>query len=353
MVINDTTLNMVSRMGNDSRATVAVISHLCWACGTAALQRLQERGVIVFRPSPRGRLAGDALVQAIKDADAVIASTEPYTKDVLMCLPRLRIITRWGVGYDNIDLDGATELGIIVTYTPEYVPEAVADLAFGLMIALARKIVDAALSIRDGRWEPKLGVGLWGKTLGIVGLGRIGIAIAKRAFGFGMRVLAYDIVPKPGAESMGVRFTTLEELLRESDFVSLNVPLNDTTIGMIGEREFKMMKPTAYLINTSRGKVVDEHALIKALEKGWIAGAALDVYSTEPLPSEHPLRKMPNCLCTPHMGTHDVDAARLVSELAVSCIVSALRGEVPKYVVNASVVERQNLRIKVMPPLLQ
>ncbi|MCS7253628.1 MAG: phosphoglycerate dehydrogenase [Armatimonadota bacterium] len=333
-------------------ACVAVTSRLCWVAGSDALQRLRDAGVEVFRPQAKGRLSGEVLVNALCDSDAVIASTEAYTREVLFHLPRLRIIARWGVGYDAIDLDAATELGIIVTYTPKFVSEAVADLAFGLMLSLARKIVDAALSIRDGKWEPRLGVGVWGKTLGIVGCGRIGMAMAKRAFGFGMRVLAYDIMPSPEAQSLGVEFVSLERLLRESDFVSLNVPLTDLTAKMIGEREIKMMKPTAFLINTSRGGVVDEEALIKALREGWIAGAALDVYSVEPLPQDHPLRKMPNCICTPHMGTHDADAARLISELAVECVMNALKGRVPDYVVNSAVLKRENLRIFSMPPLL-
>lgn len=313
---------------------------------------MRDAGADVFRPQAKGKLLGDNLVSALRDADAVIASTEPYTRDVLERLSKLRIIARWGVGYDAIDLDAATELGIVVTYTPKYVPEAVADLAFGLMIALARGIVDAALSIRNGRWEPKLGVSVWGKTLGIIGCGRIGIAIARRAFGFGMKVLAYDINPNPDAQLLGIKFVQLEELLTQSDFVSINVPLNPSTANMIGERELKMMKPTAFLINTSRGGVVNEEALIKALNERWIAGAALDVYSVEPLPSEHPLRKMPNCICTPHMGTHDADSARLISELAVECVISALKGNVPEHVVNSTVLERDNLRILTMPPLL-
>lgn len=331
---------------------MAVTSHLCWVCGGDALQRLREAGVDVFRPQVKGKLSEERLVDALSDADAVIASTEAYTREVLLRLPRLRVIARWGVGYDAIDLDAATELGIVVTYTPKFVPEAVADLAFGLMIALARGIVDAALSIRNGRWEAKLGVSVWGKTLGIIGCGRIGIAIARRALGFGMNVLAYDISPKPEAQSLGIRFVSLEELLIESDFVSVNVPLTQSTEKLIGERELKMMKPTAFLINTSRGGVIDEGALIKALSDGWIAGAALDVYWTEPLPPEHPLRRMPNCICTPHMGTHDADAARLISELAVECVTSALKGNVPEYVVNSAVLERYNLRIRTMPPLL-
>lgn len=316
------------------------------------MQRLRDAGADVFRPQVKGKLLGDSLVNALCDADAVIASTEPYTRDVLARLSKLRIIARWGVGYDAIDLDAATELGIVVTYTPKFVPEAVADLAFGLMIALARRIVDAALSIRNGRWEPKLGVSVWGKTLGIIGCGRIGTAIARRAIGFDMKVLAHDINPSPDAQSLGIKFVQLEELLTQSDFVSINVPLNRSTANMIGERELKMMKPTAFLINTSRGGVVNEDALIKALSEGWIAGAALDVYSVEPLPSDHPLRKMPNCICTPHMGTHDADSARLISELAVECVISALKGNVPEYVVNSSVLERDNLRILKMPPLL-
>ena len=324
-------------------------SHLCCVCGKDALQRLKQAGVDVVCITGR---SGKSLLDLLNEADAVIASTETYSRDVLERLTRLRAIVRWGVGYDSIDLEAATELGIVVAFTPEFIPEAVADLVFGLMIALARKLIDTTLSMREGKWEPKVGVSVWGKTLGIIGCGRIGMAIAKRAFGFGMKVLGYDIVRKQEAISTGIEFVSLDELLMASDFVSINVPLTDSTIGMIGERELKLMKPTAFLINTSRGLVVDERALLNALRDGWIAGAALDVYSVEPLPSDHPLRKMPNCICTPHIGTHDSDTARLVSELAVDCVISALKGEIPKHVVNEDVLKRENLRIRVMPPLL-
>lgn len=336
-------------MEGRARGLVCVTSRLCCVCGENALQRLRQAGVDVVCIGGRG--SGN-LLDVLKEADAVIASTEAYSRDILEHLTKLRIIARWGVGYDSIDLEAATELGIVVTFTPEFIPEAVADLVFGLMIALARKLVDTALSMREGKWEPKVGVSVWGKTLGIIGCGRIGIAVARRALGFGMRVLGYDIVRKQEALSIGVEFVSLDELLMASDFVSINVPLSDSTIGMIGERELRLMKPSAFLINTSRGLVVDELALLKALREGWIAGAALDVYSVEPLPSDHPLRKMPNCICTPHIGTHDSDTARLVSELAVDCVISALKGEIPKHVVNEDVLKRGNLRISVMPPLL-
>lgn len=323
-----------------------VTARLFWEGGQEAAQRLRDAGIVLMEPCVDEPLEGDRLVSALRDADAVIASTERYTSDVLKQLPRLKIIARWGVGYDSIDLDAATQLGIVVTNTPGLVTEAVADLTIALMLAIARRIVDAVVAMREGSWRAYRGVSVWGKTLGIIGCGRIGTAVARRAIGFGMKVLGYDIRPSDEARAVGIEFVTLEELLRSADYVSLNAALTQENRGLIGERELRMMKPTAFLINTARGPLVDEDALIRALREGWIAGAALDVYAVEPLPREHPLRTLPNCICTPHMATTELETAIQVSNCVAQCLLDALNGRIPKYVVNTEVVGSENLRIR-------
>src|SRR4051812_5492227 len=210
--------------------------------------------------------------------------TDRIDRDVIACCQNLRVISNYAVGVDNVAVEAATERGIPVGFTPDVLTEATADATFGLLLACARRVVDGDHVVRAGRWltwEPTLllGQGVHGKTLGIVGLGRIGKAVAARAEGFGMEVIHHG-------RASGV---PLEELLERSDFVSLHTPLTDDTRGMIGEAELRRMKPTAILVNTSRGGLIETSALIRALERDWIAGAALDVVDPEPVPRGHPL----------------------------------------------------------------
>jgi glyoxylate reductase len=264
--------------------------------------------------------------------------------------PRLRIISQYAVGYDNIDVKAATERGIYVTNTPGVLTETVADFTMALMMAIARRVVEADKYIRQGKWKVGwhplyfLGTDLYGATLGIVGLGRIGSAVARRAKGFDMKILYYDVVRRENLEKeLGAKFVDLDTLLKESDFVTLHVPLTPKTKDLIGERELKLMKPTAYLINTSRGKVVDEKALIKALKEGWIAGAALDVFYQEPTPPDNPLLELDNVVVAPHIASASLETRSRMAEIVAENLIAFKEGKKPPTLVNPDV-------MKVKPP---
>jgi len=293
--------------------------------------------LVLDRPPKRE----EELMEVVKDADALIVtlSVEPVTKKVIDSAPKLRIIARHGVGYDNVDVKAATDRKIWVTIAPVN-SETVADLTFTLMLTLARKVCQANQFVKSGKWKVKdpflfRGFDIHEKTLGIIGLGRIGQAVARRAKGFGMRVIYYDIYRNEKAEKeLGAEFKPLEELLKESDFVSIHVPLTKETYHLIGERELKMMKPTAILVNTARGPIIDTEALVKALKEGWIAGAGLDVFEQEPLPSNHPLLKLENVVLTPHIGANTVDCRIKMAKTVAEEVLRVLSGERPKYPVN-------------------
>jgi glyoxylate reductase len=249
--------------------------------------------------------------------------------------PQLKIIANMAVGFDNIDIEAAKARNIMVTNTPGVLTEAVAEHAFALLLACAKHIVEADKFTREGKfkqWEPKgfLGPQLTGKTIGIVGLGRIGSVVAQVAKkGFGMRVVYYDVKPNPDFEKeFEAKFLSIEDLLKNSDFVSLHVPLLPQTHHLINEERLKMMKKEAILINTSRGPVVDEHALTKALKEGWIAGAGLDVYEFEPELAEG-LVELPNVVLTPHTASATFEARGAMSKMAAENIIAALSFQTP------------------------
>ena len=269
--------------------------------GASALQLLRNAGCDVITPPKLGPLSADELLKGLPDMDAVLASMDKFTETVITssAAAKLKIISRWGVGYDAIDVPAATRIGIVVAYTPGLLDETVADFAFALLLALARRVHIGHLDMTAGVW----GNDVFGKTLGILGCGRIGRAVARRATGFNMRLIAYDVQPNPEARQLGVKFVSLDELLVESDFLSLHAALTPQNRGLIGETHLRKMKRTAYLINTARGALVDENALAQALQEGWIAGAALDTFVVEPLSAEHILRKAPNVLLTPHLAS--------------------------------------------------
>jgi D-3-phosphoglycerate dehydrogenase len=281
----------------------------------------------------------------IHDCDAVIASSDPYTPRLFTECPRLKIVARCGVGYDRIDLEAATQAGVIVTTTPGAMTDAVADYTMGLLLAMVRRIPEGDALMHTGGWGEYPGIQLPGKTLGLVGFGAIGQGVARRARGFDMRILAYDPpLANSGKAFDGVEFVDLDRLLAESDFVSVHAPAMPETKGMFNAERFARMKRTAYFINTARGVLVDEAALIDALEKGIIAGAAIDVYVNEPCPSDDPLRRAPRCLLTPHNAFNAVEAAELMSGLCAESIIEALRGRTPQRVLNAAVLESPSLR---------
>ncbi|ADG91415.1 hydroxyacid dehydrogenase [Thermosphaera aggregans] len=275
-----------------------------------AIQLLKENGfevTIVEEPHE------DELARIIKGFDGLIVRSKPLvTKKVIESADRLKVIARAGVGLDNIDVKAAEQRGIALINAPESSTQSVAELAIGLMLAVARKIAFSDRRMREGYWAKKeaMGVELSGKTLGVIGAGRIGSAVARIAkYGFNMHILYYDVACRDDLnKELGAECVSIEELLKRSDIVTIHVPLLPETRHMINEEKLRLMKKTAILINTSRGAVVDTAALVKALSEGWIAGAGLDVFEEEPLPKDHPLTKLDNVVLTPHIGASTKEA---------------------------------------------
>ena len=269
--------------------------------------------------------------------------TIPVNAALLDKAPRLRVVSNMAVGVDNIDISVCTRRGIPVGNTPGVLTEGTADLAMALLLAAARGLMNASMDAREGRWKTWspagwLGADLHGAALGIVGMGKIGRAVAQRAAGFGMRILYQDTQPAPEIEAtLNARFTPFEELLRQSDFISLHTPLIPQTRGLIDARALRQMKSNAILINTSRGPVVKTEDLLLALQEKWIAGAALDVTDPEPLPPEHPLFSLPNCLIVPHIGSATWNTRRRMAELACQNLLAGLAGERLPHCINPEV----------------
>jgi len=291
----------------------------------------------------------EVLLEKVKEINALGSLlTDRIDCNLIENAPRLRIIAQYAVGYDNIDVECATKHGIYVTNTPGVLTETVADHTWALILAVSRRIVEADHYVRSGEWwnsktgwHPMmmLGYDVYGKTLGIVGLGRIGTAVARRAKGFNMKILYYDRRRKPELEKeLGAKYVDLETLLRESDIVSIHVALTPETRHMIGEKELKLMKKTAFLINTARGAVVDTNALVKALKEGWIAGAALDVFEQEPLPPDHPLCKLKNVVLAPHAGSASWETRTKMADIVAENLIAFAKGEIPPTLVNKEVV---------------
>lgn len=273
------------------------------------------------------------LQDAVANMDGLMTMlTERVDDALLAAAPRLKVISNYAVGYDNVDVAAATARGIPVGNTPGVLTEATADQAFALLLAAARRVVDGVRYVRDGDWRSwhpiqLLGRDVSGATVGIVGLGRIGHAFAKRAGGFDMRILYHGGSNQAFADEVGATRVTLDALLREADFVSLHVPLTDKTRGLIGERELSLMKETAILVNTARGGVVDTAALVKALQNRQIGGAALDVTDPEPISAEHPLVHLPNCIVVPHLGSATWPVREKMGMLAADNLLAGLRGD--------------------------
>lgn len=258
--------------------------------------------------------------------------TIPVTQDILDQAPQLRVVSNMAVGVDNVDLAACTRRGIPVGNTPGVLTEATADLSMALILATARRLTEAGVDAKAGRWttwNPTgwLGTDLDGAVLGIAGMGKIGRAVAKRAYAFGMQLIYTDSTPVPEIEEqLGAVFVSFDDLLARSDILSLHVPLSTETRGMIGESALRQMKPTAILINAARGPVVETAALQRALEQGWIRAAALDVTDPEPLPAGHPLYNLPNCLIVPHIGSATHHTRRRMAELACQNLLAGLEG---------------------------
>jgi len=307
--------------------------------GGSALKLLREAGCELVTPPKFGPHPAEVLQSLLKGNDAVLASMDKFTAEVLSSpeAASLKLISRWGVGYDAIDVPAATRQGILVAYTPGLLNETVADFAFALLLALARRVHLGHQTMSAGQWQGVWGNDVFGKTLGILGCGRIGQAVARRAAGFNMRLIGYDVAPSPEAKKLGIEFVPFEELLGQSDFLSLHAALTPENRGLIGEAQLRQMKPTAYLINTARGALIDEAALVRALHEKWINGAALDAFAVEPLAADHPLRKAPNVLLTPHLASFARETGEKVSLSSAQAIVDFMNGRRPQFVVNPEV----------------
>jgi lactate dehydrogenase-like 2-hydroxyacid dehydrogenase len=291
-------------------------------------------------PPPR-----EVILEEVADCDGLLCLVSDEIDAAVMDAGPLQVVSQFAVGVDNIDLEAATERGIPVGHTPGVLTDATADLTFALLVAAARRISEGIDKVRDGgwiTWEPMglMGAEVWGATLGIVGLGRIGTAVARRGRGFNMRVLYHDPRRKPEVEEeLGLIHVSLEELLSEADFVSVHTPLVPETHHLIGEEALRAMKQDAILINAARGEIVDTQALVRALEGGWIGGAALDVTDPEPMPAHHPLVHLQNCIVVPHIGSATVRARNRMAEMAAENLLAGLRGEPLPYCANPRVYE--------------
>jgi D-3-phosphoglycerate dehydrogenase len=300
-----------------------------------------EDGLALLRENAEVRFASsleeEQLLDEVQDVSGIIVRANGKVSRRLMeAAPSLNVAGRHGVGVDNIDVAAAVELGVVVVNTPGVMTESVAEHCLGLMLALSKQIVRADKAARRGEWRVRYeytGDELYGKTLGVVGFGQIGQRVAGLCHrALDMPVLYYDVIDHPRAASeVNARRVPLEELLNQSDVVSLHVPLLPVTEGLIGETELREMKPGAFLINAARGPVVDEGALVTALEEGWIRGAGLDVFSDEPAPPDNPLFALQNVVVTPHMASHTREATRRMAMTVVGDVIAVLEGKQPAH----------------------
>lgn len=273
----------------------------------------------------------ERVAEQVKGYDAVIAGGEIFSREIIEQLPDLKVISRYGVGYDAVDLETCNEQGIAVTITPGVNHHSVAEQAFALLLGLARLTRSQDQAVRRRQWEWALTPRVWGSTIGILGLGRIGQAVATRAIGMGMQVLAYDpFADQAFAASHQIKLLKLDDLLQQSDYVSLHLPVTPETIDIINQETLAKMKPGSVLINTARGGLVDEESLIEALQSGHLRGAGLDVFKKEPLPVESPLIKLENVLLSCHSGGLDKESHRDAYAMAAQNIVKLYQGEWPE-----------------------
>src|SRR3989442_6138750 len=281
------------------------------------------------------------LRSAVDGYEALVVRSETrITKDIIAAATNLQVVGRAGVGVDNIDLDAATEKGVVVVNAPTGNTISAAEPAIALMLALSRHIPEANASLRSGKWERGKFVGMEvrSKTLGVVGLGQVGSEVARRARGLEMRVVVHDpFVSEDRARALGADLVSMPELLKGSDFISIHTTLTEGTKSLVGESELRSMKPTARIINTARGGIVNEAALKKALDEGWIAGAAIDVFETEPVTS-HPLFESDKVVVTPHLGASTAEAQERVAVDVAEQILAVLNGQPARYAVNAPMI---------------
>ncbi len=311
------------------------------------LRKIKKRYDTEVNPEPR-RLEKEEMIDAVRDKEALLCTlTDMIDREIIESGKDLKVISNYAVGYDNIDVEAATEKGIAVTNTPGVLTDATAEMAWALMLAISRHLVEGDTFVRQDRfegWDPTLLIGteLKGKTLGIVGMGNIGQAVAKRAVGFEMDILYHNRSRKPEIEkTIGAKYLDLETLLEDSDFVSLHVPLTEETRGMIGKEELKIMKESAYLINTARGEVVDEDALVDALRRNEISGAGIDVYADEPYGANSDYYDLDNVVLAPHLGSASHKARNGMAEMAAENLIAVLEDGMPENIVNPEVLKEE------------
>jgi glyoxylate reductase len=290
----------------------------------------------------------ELLIRKVQDVDGILCLlTDRIDADLMDLAPNLKVVSSMSVGYDHIDVEAATKKGVYVTFTPGVLTEATADFTWALLMAVSRRVIEADRYLRAGKWKIQwspthfLGSDLTGKTLGIIGLGRIGEAIAQRARGFNMNVLYFGRTraEQEKEQRLNIEFVPLERLLRESDFVTVHVPITDETKHLINEERLRQMKPTAYLVNTSRGPVIDQAVLTRALRERWIAGAGLDVFEKEPIDPNDPLINLENVVLTPHIASATTEARSKMAEVAAKNLISVLEGTPPQFLVNQEVLK--------------
>jgi D-3-phosphoglycerate dehydrogenase len=323
---------------------------------------LAESGLALLREEfevdERPELAAEGLADAILDYDGLIVRSQTkVTADVLDRAERLKVVGRAGIGLDNVDVEAATRRGVMVVNAPQSNIVSAAEHTMALLLAQARNVSQADAALKQGRWERSQfqGVELYGKTLGLIGLGRVGTMVAQRALAFGMRVVAYDpYVPRERARDVGVELVpNLEAVLVQADFVTIHLPRSRETEGLIGERELALMREGARIVNTSRGAIIDERALVNALREGRLAGAALDVFAEEPAPRSHPLFVLDNVTVTPHLGASTVEAQDKAGTAIAEMVRLALRGEFVPYAVNVPAAGEVTEQLKPFLPLAE
>jgi D-3-phosphoglycerate dehydrogenase len=291
-------------------------------------ERLVDHEIEARLPPVVQQLTEDELIALLPGVDGIIVGDDPLTRAVLQQADQLKVISKWGVGVDNIDLAAAEELGIRVTNTPGMFGDEVADVAIGYVILLARQLHQVDRDVRNGQWPKLEGVSLAGRTIGVVGLGHIGQAVAKRALAMGMQVIGSDVSSESAAAAQrsGVKTVDLGELFRQADIVSLNCPLTAENRHMIDDRSVATMKPGVWIINTARGGLIDENALVSALTSGRVGGAALDVFEIEPLPTNSPLRRIQQVILGAHNSSNTAEAVHRTSVRAIDHLIAGLEG---------------------------
>jgi phosphoglycerate dehydrogenase-like enzyme len=321
--------------------TVLITSPVFLTRDIKPMAKLEAAGWSVLHEPDGTHADEDRLIELLAGVDATVAGAEPYTCRVLEAATSLKHVARWGVGFDRIDLEAANRCGVLVTTTQGGNDWGVADHAFAMILGLGHALVANHLKIMGGGWGRPVGTDVWRKTLGIVGLGRIGRAVAQRASAFEMRVLAYEPYPdRAFCNQWGIRLLSLDELLQRSDYVTLHIPGGGENRHLIGAAQLSLMKSRAYLVNTARGDLIDEDALYHALVKGTIAGAGLDVRETEP-PTDPRFSSLANVILSPHVAGVTHDTVSRMSHLAIDSILSAQNGEEPHGLLNPAAWDRR------------